>query len=145
MYLTKSIKTLLSLVFIVLTALLFYCNDLHANAEIDDLVNKNLSKLEITNYEWTNKSMNSQPMFDVIEIRNNSSIGFKDLVLEVQVYNSSGTLYTFPIFLQGKVIPPGELIRLENITTPSILPFNVAKTRIGIKKAQFSYENNKDF
>ena len=145
MYLTKSIKTLLSLVFIVLTALLFYCNDLHANAEIDDLVNKNLSKLEIINYEWTNKSMNSQPMFDVIEIRNNSSIGFKDLVLEVQVYNSSGTLYTFPIFLQGKVIPPGELIRLENITTPSILPFNVAKTRIGIKKAQFSYENNKDF
>ena len=64
MYLTKSIKTLLSLVFIVLTALLFYCNDLHANAEIDDLVNKNLSKLEIINYEWTNKSMNSQPMFD---------------------------------------------------------------------------------
>ena len=102
MYLAKSIKTLLSLVFTVLTALLFYCNDLHANAEIDDLVNKNLTKLEIINYEWTNKSMNSQPMFDVIEIRNNSSIGFKDLVLEVQVYNSSGTLYTFSYFSSRK-------------------------------------------
>tara|TARA_E500000075_G_scaffold76546_1_gene68877 strand:- start:1542 stop:3053 length:1512 start_codon:yes stop_codon:yes gene_type:complete len=145
MYLAKSIKTLLSLVFMALTALFFYSNELYASAEVDDLVNKNLSKLEINNYKWTNKSMNSQPMFDVIEIQNNSSIGFKDLVLEVQVYSSSGTLYTFPVYLQGKVIPPGKLVRLENITTPSILPFNVAKTRIGIKRAQFSYENNRDF
>ena len=106
-----------------LTALFFYSNELYASAEVDDLVNKNLSKLEINNYKWTNKSMNSQPMFDVIEIQNNSSIGFKDLVLEVQVYSSSGTLYTFPVYLQGKVIPPGKLVRLENITTPSILPF----------------------
>ena len=44
MYLAKSIKTL-SLVFIVLTALFFYCNDLHANAEIDDLVNKKPNKV----------------------------------------------------------------------------------------------------
>jgi len=145
MYLIKSFKTLLSLIFMALIALHLGCHESYANTKIDDLVNKNLSKLEITNYVWTNKSMNSQPMFDVIEIQNNSSIGFKDLVLEVQVYNSSGTLYTFPIFLQGKVIPPGELVRLESITTPSILPFNVAKTRMGIKRAQFSYENNRDF
>ena len=145
MYLIKSFKTLLSLIFMALIASHLGCHESYANTKIDDLVNKNLSKLEITNYVWTNKSMNSQPMFDVIEIQNNSSIGFKDLVLEVQVYNSSGTLYTFPIFLQGKVIPPGELVRLESITTPSILPFNVAKTRMGIKSAQFSYENNRDF
>ena len=60
----------------VLIASYLGCHESYANTKIDDLVNKNLSKLEITNYEWTNKSMNSQPIFDVIEIQNNSSIGF---------------------------------------------------------------------
>ena len=82
MYLIKSFKTLLSLIFMVLIASYLGYYESYANTKIDDLVNKNISKIEITNYEWTNKSMNSQPMFDVIEIQNNSNIGFKDLVLE---------------------------------------------------------------
>ena len=64
--------------------------------EIRKNINKaDLSKLEIVDFKWSTKAMGTLGKFEKIEIKILSIIGFKNITLEIQIYNSAGTLITF--------------------------------------------------
>tara|TARA_B100000686_G_scaffold352819_1_gene456109 strand:- start:2567 stop:4057 length:1491 start_codon:yes stop_codon:yes gene_type:complete len=108
--------------------------------EIRKNINKaDLSKLEIVDFKWSTKAMGTLGKFEKIEIKNLSIIGFKNITLEIQIYNSAGTLITFLVPI-GDSIQPGATKLIKDIKTP-MLPFDPVKTQIAIKSADIMYDS----
>ena len=83
--------------------------------EIRKNINKaDLSKLEIVDFKWSTKAMGTLGKFEKIEIKNLSKIGFKNITLEIQIYNSAGTLITFLVPI-GDSIQPGATKLIKDI------------------------------
>ena len=88
--------------------------------EIRKNINKaDLSKLEIVDFKWSTKAMGTLGKFEKIEIKNLSIIGFKNITLEIQIYNSAGTLITFLVPI-GDSIQPGATKLIKDIKTPML-------------------------
>ena len=70
--------------FFLIILLFLYTPDSFSN-DLDDLFDKNLSKLSVSNFKWKSKTKSTQPVFEHIEISNDSSISYNQIILEVQI------------------------------------------------------------
>ena len=50
-------------------------------SKLDNLFDKNLSKLSVSNFKWKSKTKSTQPVFEYIEISNDSSISYNQIIL----------------------------------------------------------------
>ena len=72
----KTLRTSFLIILLFLCALGSFSNDL------DNLFDKNLSKLSVSSFKWKSKTKSSQPVFEYIEISNDSSISYNQIILE---------------------------------------------------------------
>ncbi|MEE2975003.1 MAG: hypothetical protein VX343_00895 [Thermodesulfobacteriota bacterium] len=101
--------------------------------------NADLSKLKIVDFKWLTKAKGTIGKFQEIRIKNSSIVGFKNISLELQIYNRAGTLTRHSIPIKD-TIGPNQTIVIKNISTP-ILPFVPATTIIAIKSADIMYDS----
>ncbi|MEE2701996.1 MAG: hypothetical protein VYB18_03040 [Thermodesulfobacteriota bacterium] len=108
--------------------------------EIRRNINKaDLSNLKVVDFAWLNKSTGALGEFKFVEIKNTSILGFKNINIEVYIYDGKGALTTFFIPLND-LISANETKKFNSVTTP-ILPFQPTKTEISIRSAEISYDS----
>ena len=134
----KTLKTSFYIIIIFLCALDSVSND------FDDLFDKNLSKLNISSFKWKSKIKSTQPIFEYIEISNDSSLSYNQIIVEVQIYDETNVLYKFPIFINDSINKNEKKI-FNNLAANIILPFTPIKTLIGIKTASIKYQDMKNY
>ncbi len=123
--------------------LMCFYNYAYSN-EIEDLYRKNISNLKVSDFEWKTSLQSTQPIFKLIEIKNNSDISFKDIELEIQIYNDSDVLYKFPIIINDS-IKKSESKKYENVTGNILLPFTPIRTEVAIKNAKIDFSSSAEF
>lgn len=129
--------------FFLIILLFLYTPDSFSN-DLDDLFDKNLSKLSVSNFQWKSKTKSTQPVFEYIEISNDSSISYNQIILEVQIYDETNVLYKFPIFINDS-ISKNERKIFNNVVANILLPFTPINTSIGIKTASIEYQNMNNY
>ena len=129
--------------FFLIILLFLYTPDSFSN-DLDDLFDKNLSKLSVSNFKWKSKTKSTQPVFEYIEISNDSSISYNQIILEVQIYDETNVLYKFPIFINDS-ISKNERKIFNNVVANILLPFTPINTSIGIKTASIEYQNMNNY
>ena len=123
--------------------LMCFYNYAYSN-EIEDLYRKNISNLKVSDFEWKTSLQSTQPIFKLIEIKNNSDISFKDIELEIQIYNDRDVLYKFPIIINDS-IKKSESKKYENVTGNILLPFTPIRTEVAIKNAKIDFSSSAEF
>ena len=124
--------------------ILFFCTLDSLSNDLNDLFDKNLSKLSISSFKWKSKIKSTQPIFEYIEISNNSSLSYNQIILEVQIYDETNVLYKFPIFINDSINKNEKKI-FDNLAANIMLPFTPIKTSIGIKTASIEYQDMKNY
>ncbi len=124
--------------------ILFFCTLDSVSNNLNDLFDKNLSKLSISSFKWKSKIKSTQPIFEYIEILNDSSLSYNQIILEVQIYDETNVLYKFPIFINDSINKNEKKI-FNNLAANIILPFTPTKTSIGIKTASIEYQDMNNY
>ena len=124
--------------------ILFFCTLDSLSNDLNDLFDKNLSKLSISSFKWKSKIKSTQPIFEYIEISNDSSLSYNQIILEVQIYDDTNVLYKFPIFINDSINKNEKKI-FDNLAANIMLPFTPIKTSIGIKTASIEYQDMKNY
>jgi len=111
-------------------------NELKRN--INEVVD--LSDITITGFEWKHGTKDTLGVFKYIEIKNASRLGFKNLKLNVYIYDKDGTGYKFLLPIKGE-IGPGIKKKFSLIRTP-ILQLTPETTDLVLRSAELVYEKD---
>ena len=144
----KKIQYALILFYILIIPLLttLFCYAYADDKSLENQLKRNITKVQdlsditVSGFKWKNKSKDTLGVFSFIEINNSSKLAFKNIKLDVYIYDKDGVGYKFLLPIKGQ-IPPKTKKKFTLVRTP-ILQLAPETTDLIVKSAQLDYEKD---
>jgi len=144
----KKIQYALILFYILIIPFLttLFCYAYADDKSLENQLKRNITKVQdlsditVSGFKWKNKSKDTLGVFSFIEINNSSKLAFKNIKLDVYIYDKDGVGYKFLLPIKGQ-IPPKTKKKFTLVRTP-ILQLAPETTDLIVKSAQLDYEKD---
>lgn len=124
---------------LLFAGLLAFATEASIDSELRQNINKvtDLSKIKVVGFKWQQKAKTTLGIFEYIEVFNNSSLDYRNIKLEVFIYNKNKRLYKFIVPMSGELEANAK--KKFRIVTLPILPFDPDETIVNILSAELLY------
>ena len=124
---------------LLFAGLVGFATEASIDKELRQNINKvtDLSKIKVVGFKWQQKAKTTLGIFEYIEVSNNSSLDYRNIKLEVLIYNKNKRLYKFIVPMSGD-LEANEKKKFRIVTLP-ILPFDPDETIVNVLSAELLY------